>query len=177
MLAKSPGSIAELNIVGHGNKNYLGLAGKITPTAHGVDVDFTSWMDIGDFETERIRRIDLEAAKTQTVPEDPESMANRFAPGAAINIYACHAGGGFAFGESLAKALCVTVRAFSRTIGYCPDIADNRSRITDRSWVAIGDSCEGRTRGFTSLLGQFGQVGPNKPKKPALDLSGDLSDL
>ncbi|MFO7564511.1 MAG: hypothetical protein R6X02_17835 [Enhygromyxa sp.] len=35
-----------------------------------------------------------------------------------------------------------------------------------------------RTRGFSSLVGRFGEVGPNKSKKSAFTLSDDpLSDL
>lgn len=155
---KKAGKVAELNIVGHGNSSGIGMSGTVTPNKGGeVSVGFGNIFTAADF-------------KPDTHPEVRESLV----PGAAINLFSCHAAGGaIGMAKLIAENTCTAVRASPNQISYCPSINNPPTRITDRNWVFVepgttadGSCAELRQRGFRNLIPSLRTTTPGKKHKP-----------
>lgn len=100
--AAAPRSITELGIIGHANSSNFGLAGKID--AKDVWFSKEGLIDAASLEHEKGR-----IAK----------LRDRFAPGAKIILYGCHAGVGTTFLDAISRAFHVCVKGFSNEITWC----------------------------------------------------------
>jgi len=175
--------IAELNIIGHGHEDGLYLNGKMTPLIGqkkgNVIVDFTG------FEASQIGILAFEPSSRQG-----GKFKQYFAPGAEVNLLACHLAVSPEVPEEIAKDLCVAVNAPGTNITYCPTLdgiitgeGKNRQEslrgISDRRLMAVGASgssddlskeelCKGRQPGFVSIMKGLHHYKPPSaaPKEP-----------
>lgn len=121
--AAAPGSITELGLIGHADRTWFGLGGTITAN----DVVFTEEGVIGAGSIEpQMTRI--------------AGLRNRFAKGATITLYGCHAGAGQGLLDAISNAFQVCARGFTNEIITClrwntPSL-DIFSR--GRTWVETG---------------------------------------
>lgn len=132
--ARAAGSIEELGLIGHANRENFGLSGRIT----AEDVFFT---EAGLINTETLAREQARIA----------GLRDRFAPGATITLYGCHAGVGGELLEAISKAFQVCVRGFSDEVITClqwrtPSLEIfSRGRVyidTEGLWAAGLMQCE-----------------------------------
>ena len=120
---KQQGSISELSLLGHSNREYFGLSGTVT----GKDVIFGQNGLVGQ----------------QTIKDNMQiitskNLHNRFADNAKIILYGCNAGIGIALLNSLSKAFKVCVHAFENEIEFCfkwKPITGNDRHIISRGWI------------------------------------------
>jgi Domain of unknown function (DUF4157) len=102
--AKGKGSITSLGIIGHATTDLISLSGTITVSP--ADVKFTT----GGI-------IDSGAIKAKMA--DITAVRDRFAAGAKIVLYGCHAGIGNSLMTALSSAFQVCVEGFSDEVWWC----------------------------------------------------------
>jgi hypothetical protein len=103
---KSVGSIDELGIIAHANSSFFALAGTVLTTGPNLpDVTFAK----GSL---------VDAAGLQGKQAPIDAVKDRFAKGAQIVLYGCHAGLDDALLQALANAFGVCVYGFSHEVAY-----------------------------------------------------------
>jgi hypothetical protein len=117
---QSTGSISTLGLVGHASTDIFGLSG--TVTVNPADVTFTA---PGEISTSTI------ATKLANITP----VRDRFAKGAKIILYGCHAGVGDALMDALSNAFQVCVEGFSDQIWWCIHWTGNQIDSRGRTWM------------------------------------------
>jgi hypothetical protein len=118
--SRSPDSIEELGLIGHANRDFFGLSGRISES----DVFFTAPGLIG---------MDSINANMAAI----ERVRDRFATGARIILYGCHAGLGSALLDAISRAFRVCVQGFSQEILTCIEWRTPDRTITSRGKVMV----------------------------------------
>ncbi len=118
--AQSKGSIAKLGLVGHASASVFGLSGDVTVSP--MDVSFTP---PGQISTTTI------AAKLSSIT----AVRDRFASGAKITLYGCHAGVGTPLLAALSNAFGVCVEGFSDEIWWCIHWTGAKIDSRGRTWM------------------------------------------
>lgn len=99
------GSIKNLELIGHANQNVFALGGTISKGG-GVSATTAGTIDKPTLDT---------AVQNGTIPP----LRSRFAPGAAITLYACHAGAAGTLLTALSNAFQVCARGFTTELEWC----------------------------------------------------------
>ena len=117
---QSKGSIAKLGLVGHASASVFGLSGDVTVSP--MDVSFTP---PGQISTTTI------VAKLSSIT----AVRDRFASGAKIILYGCHAGVGTPLLTALSNAFGVCVEGFSDEIWWCIHWTGAKIDSRGRTWM------------------------------------------
>jgi Domain of unknown function (DUF4157) len=118
--SQSKGAIAKLGLVGHASASVFGLSGDVTVSP--MDVTFTA---PGQISTTTI------AAKLSSITP----VRDRFASGAKIILYGCHAGVGTPLLAALSNAFGVCVEGFSDEIWWCIHWTGAKIDSRGRTWM------------------------------------------
>jgi hypothetical protein len=103
---KKVGSIDELGIIAHSNSSFFSLSGTVLTT--GPDLPNVTFSKAGM----------VDATGLQGKQAQIDAVKDRFAKGAQIVLYGCHAGLDDALLQALAKAFGVCVYGFSHEVAY-----------------------------------------------------------
>jgi hypothetical protein len=103
---KKVGSIDELGIIAHANASFFSLSGSV----------LTSGPNLPNVTFSKAGMVD--AAGLQNKQSKIDAVKDRFAKGAQIVLYGCHAGLDDALLQALAKAFGVCVYGFSHEVAY-----------------------------------------------------------
>jgi hypothetical protein len=125
---KKVGSIDELGIIAHANSSYFSLAGTVLTS--GPDLPNVTFSPTGKVDT----------AGLQAKQSKIDAIKDRFAKGAQIVLYGCHAGLDDSLLQALAKAFGVCVYGFSNEVSYLIQWNTANNQITSRGKTFIDAS-------------------------------------
>jgi len=155
--AKGKGSISSLGIIGHATTDLISLSGTIT--VNPMNVTFTG-----------AGVIDSAGIKSRMSAITP--VRDRFATGAKIILYGCHAGIGNSLLADLSSAFQVCVHGFSDEVWWCInwDMPARTINSRGRTWVDSAGLMAGGLLTPSCLKDFNADIGQLKPDKK--DCSG-----
>ena len=154
---KSPGSLTDLDLMGHANGDLFALGGTITTTS----VSGSKGGTIGPNQ--------LAAAQPEI-----DKVRDRFSPNGRITIYGCNSGASGALLTALSTAFRVCARGFKDEITWCLGWQTNPVKIDSRGRTLIlpkdGTPCDQYEGSIYNHTPDTSDCSGTKPKAPDVKL-------